>query len=144
MKLQKENIYLGIGKLGFLQNERIYLQKHSWDCDWYWSFGYIGNKNLHTHFENEFLKEASIDKLFVLPQYSQDDWWIIRDLFIQVYALQACAEVYRYGGHQTTRKGITDIIKDEEMCKRLNSDLEKVLDKLWDFLQLNSITSTKD
>lgn len=142
MKPQKEKIYLGKGKAGMLEGENIYLLKHTWDCDWYWGFGYIGNSNSHSNFkENLLTKETSISKLLDNPQYSQDSWWIIRDLFKQAYVLKDCAEIYRHGGHQTFSKGTTDIIKDEEMCKRLNSDLEKVLNKLWSFLQLNHITN---
>ena len=65
---------------------------------------------------------------------TQDQWWLIRDLFKQAYALKAAAEVYQYGGHQTTRPGMTDCIKNLEMAARINKDLETVLDKVWDFL----------
>ena len=27
----------------------IYLDGFSWDCGWYWGFGYLGNKNCHYH-----------------------------------------------------------------------------------------------
>lgn len=30
----------------------IYLSKHSWDCNWYWGFGYLGNNNLHFYIES--------------------------------------------------------------------------------------------
>lgn len=33
----------------------IYLEGFSWDCDWYWGGGYIGNKNMHCHFDGCFL-----------------------------------------------------------------------------------------
>lgn len=33
----------------------IYLNGFRWDCDWYWSGGYIGNKDLHCHFNDAFL-----------------------------------------------------------------------------------------
>ena len=29
--------------------ESIYFYKPTWDCDWYWGFGYLGNKNQHYH-----------------------------------------------------------------------------------------------
>ena len=65
---------------------------------------------------------------------TQDQLWLIRDLFKQAYALKAAAEVYQYGGHQTTRPGMTDCIKNLEMATRINKDLETVLDKVWDFI----------
>ena len=65
---------------------------------------------------------------------TQDQWWIIRDLFTQAYALQKAAEVYQYGGHQTLNPGITDCIKNLEMAALINKDLEIVLNKVWDFI----------
>lgn len=120
-------------KYSVVAGERIFLEKHSWDCGWYWGFGYIGNVHLHTHFDGAFLggAEINIEKIFVETRFDQNTWWVIRDLFIQAYALKSAAEVYRYGGHQTTAKGITDLIKDESMEKRLNADLELVLNKIW-------------
>jgi hypothetical protein len=35
--------------LGYNNNEPIYLSPPSWDCGWYWGFGYLGNKNCHYH-----------------------------------------------------------------------------------------------
>ena len=55
-------------------------------------------------------------------------------LIQQAYALKDAAEIYQYGGHQTTRPGITDCIKNLEMAALINKDLETVLDKVWDFL----------
>lgn len=36
--------------------ERIYLEGFSWDCEWYWGGGYVGNKNLLCHFDGCFLE----------------------------------------------------------------------------------------
>lgn len=116
-------------------DEPIYLTKHQWDCGWYWSFGYLGNKNCHLHFSS-YLEGAKYDIGDHLKgsNITQNEWWLIRDLFVQAYALKKAAEVYRFGGHQSTCKGVTDVISDLEMCKRLNADLEKVLNVLWDFV----------
>ena len=116
--------------------EIIYLSKHSWDCGWYWGFGYIGNERLHTHFDSEFLgEETDIRNIFETTDIRQDEWWILRDLFVQAYSLRKCAETYRHGGHQTTTKGITDIIQSKVMEKKINADLKIVLDKIWSILE---------
>ncbi len=31
--------------------ENIYISKPTWDCDSYWSFGYLGNRNCHYHLD---------------------------------------------------------------------------------------------
>jgi len=141
-----DKIYLGKTSSTFspLPNERIYLTKHKWDCGWYWGMGYIGNTNLHTHFNSVFLKTQyqPIKNIFSETKITDKDWWVIRDLFVQAYALKECAEVYRHGGYQTTLKETTDIIQSKEMENKLNADLKIVLDKLWDFIQ--EITKEKD
>lgn len=132
-----DTIYLGVLKQGASDHggESIRITKHQWDCGWYWSFGYLGNRNLHFHFES-FLKTQAktASELFESTTICDSDWWVIRDLFVQAYALQAAAEVYRHGGHQTSRPGITDMIKNLDMAATLNKDLEKVLDAVWAFL----------
>lgn len=126
-----EKIYLGITE----EHGRVYITKHSWDCDWYWGFGYVGNRDCHFHFES-FLTNCpcKASDLFKEPTFSDSSWWIIRDLFIQAYALKEAAATYRYGGHQCTSKGITDIIQDSVMAAHLNKDLETVLNKVWQFM----------
>lgn len=126
-----EEIYLGITE----EHGKVYLTKHSWDCAWYWGFGYVRSRHCHFHFESFLTKcprEASV--LFNEPTFSDRSWWIIRDLFIQAYALKEAAATYHYGGHQCTSKGITDIIQCKEMELRLNKDLEIVLNKVWQFM----------
>lgn len=116
-------------------NEPIYLSKHEWACDWYWALGYLGNKNCHFHFES-YLEGGKYDVSDHLKQtnITQREWWVIRDLFVQAYALKAAAEVYQCGGHQTTCKDVTDVVKDLDKATRLNADLKIVLDVLWDFV----------
>lgn len=111
----------------------IYLTKHVWDCGWYWAFGYIGNRDLHTHFDSAFLtEETNVNNIFSDTKLSQNTWWVLRDLFIQAYALKKCAEVYRNGGYQTHAAGVTDIIRNKELEVTINADLKKVLDKIWE------------
>lgn len=136
-------IYLGKVRNNFNKKDKyscvgvnnLFLERHKWSCGWYWGFGYIGNKNFHTHMDRTFLSSiTNIDEIFKESVYTQREWWIIRDLFIQAYALKSCAEVYRNGGYQTTEKGTTDLIKSKAMEKKINADLEKVLNKVWEFM----------
>lgn len=115
--------------------ELTWLSKHSWDCNWYWAFGYLGNRNCHWHFES--LLEGNqyhVKDLFNDTTLTQADWWIMRDLFTQAYALKKAAEVYRHGGHQSSKKGVTDIIQSKDMENRINQDLKMILDELWNYL----------
>ncbi len=38
------------------------------------------------------------------PQYTEKQWWRIKDLFKQFYLFQRAAEAFQYGGHCTTDK----------------------------------------
>ena len=126
-----DKIYLG----NTTQYGRLYLSKHSWDCGWYWGFGYIGNNSCHLHIESLIGGEYDVNKIFNKgTKIKPSQWWIIRDLFKQAYALKRAAEVYQCGGRQTTQPGITDCIKNEWTAKLLNEDLRIVLDKVWDFI----------
>ena len=112
----------------------VYLSKHSWDCDWYWGFGYLGNNNCHFHIKSMLQQEHDVTKLFSSTSLTQKQWWVIRDLFIQAYALKAASAVYRYGGHQSTLVGVTDCIKNKELEDKINSDLGKLLDVTWNYI----------
>lgn len=117
----------------YADGELLFLEKHKWDCGWYWGFGYIGNKNCHFHFESLLENTKYASELFKQTNISDSDWWVIRDLFKQAYALKGAAETYRHGGHQTTRPGVTDILKNKEKADELNKDLQAVLDTVWEF-----------
>lgn len=134
-------ILLGKIKAGagtFADGENVWLDKHSWECSWYWGFGYVGNKNCHFHFDSLlYIKDGkgsvkyTASELFETTNISDKDWWVLRDLFTQAYALKKAAEVYQYGGHQTSRPGVTDLIRNKEFADLLNADLKKVLDAAW-------------
>ena len=127
--MSNNKIYLG--KAG---DECIYLSKHSWDCNWYWDFGYIGNNSCHFHIESWLdHKNINIKDIFSETNISQSHWWIIRDLFIQAYALRRAADTYRYGGHQTDDAKPLRVI-DPDMATRLNADLKVLLDTIWIFI----------
>lgn len=122
--------------LGSLHRERIYLTKHKWDCDWYWGFGYLGNSHNHFHISS-MIKDASTSDIldhFDTSWITQKQWWILRDLFIQAYAIKDAAFAYRLGGHQT---GDAEPyrIKSEFMELALNEDLETLLNTIWDLLK---------
>jgi hypothetical protein len=139
--MSEAKIYIGKLKKDvgnhYAEGERLYLSKHSWDCGWYWGFGYVGNKDLGAHFDSVFLNDThTASEIFEEQIFTDSDWWVIRDLFIQAYALKQVAEVYRYGGHQTTKHGITDLIESEGKATEANADLKKVLDKVWEFMNI--------
>lgn len=133
--MSEPKIYLGNHKV----NGPTYLSKHKY-CGWYWGMGYVGNKNCHWHFdamikhpEKHEPNWTNVEHHFSATWLTQDQWWVLRDLFISAYAIKEAAEVYRYGGHQTN-KADTYRVLSEEMTTRLNKDLETILDNIWTVL----------
>lgn len=122
--------------LGYIDGDAYYLRKHSWDCEWYWGMGYIGNDSLHTHFDSMFLNENFIGSYnpFSECNLSSKNWNVLLDLFKQAYILKGAAAVYRRGGYISTLIGVTDKIKDIKMENRINKDLEIILNTIWTFL----------
>jgi hypothetical protein len=124
--------------IGKQENERIYLTKHKWDCGWYWGFGYVGNKDCHFHMNSiisDFCKkDYKIENILEDSPFNQSEWWIILDLFKQAYAIKEASQVYRIGGHFSSKQGTTDIIKNKDLEDILNNDLEKILNKIWEIM----------
>ena len=116
--------------LGMIGKDRIYLEEHKWDCQWYWGFGYLGNKGGHFHIKSMLGPNTAVLDHFDKTWITQDTWWILRDLFIQAYALKDAAETYRLGGHQTSRADPYSII-DSDMAQRINKDLGVLLATIW-------------
>jgi hypothetical protein len=44
------------------------------------------------------------------------------------------AEVYQYGGHQTSLPGVTDRWKNNDKAAAINKDLNEVLIVLWNYI----------
>lgn len=137
--------------LGNLKNshENVYLEDFEWSCEWYWSGGYIGNRDFHCHFNGCFLDvpdyrghplgDFSPGKLrngaavwedlgFFLdnPQYNTNEWWRIKDLFKQFYILKESAEVFQYGGHcSATGRNPAELNKD--FANQINKHIENII-----------------
>lgn len=133
--MSKERVLLGKIKEGN-RLAPIYLSKHSWDCEWYWGLGYLGNVNTHFHFSG-YLKgtEWNVASIFTGGTViTQNQWYVICDMFKQAYSIQATAEVYRLGGHICGTNDITTLLRDSNKSAMLNEDLELILDRLWDYI----------
>ena len=126
--------------LGELDGERVWLPPPSWDCGWYWGYGYIQNKHLHTHFNmldtNDNLFNAiqkRFDSTFALQG---DKLWVFCELMATFYSLKEMAKVYGRGGSFYASNPLADILRNPKEYKRINETLlPKIfieIDKLFD------------
>jgi len=112
------------------RTEIEYLYDFTWDCDWYWGGGYVGNRNLHHHFKG--LKEGNINLYSAFTQYysetklTDDEIWRLCDLMKQFYAHKESAECFHSGGHYTSKdRNDAEINKDLE--DTLNNHIKNVI-----------------
>jgi len=95
----RKDIYLlGVDTEG----QNVWLEAPSWDCGWYWGFGYVerytNNANpskakditSHTHIDSEFKKGGKIDMNngLVETTYTKEDGIRLNELFTEFYALK--------------------------------------------------------
>ncbi len=126
--------------------EPIFIYDFEWACNWYWSGGYIGNSKSHYHFDGCFLNAPdrrghplgnfafsnnaaiweSLEFFLDDPAFSESQWWRIKDLFKQFYALRNAAEIFRCGGH-CTPMGRREEELNPEMEKKINDHIENVI-----------------
>lgn len=116
-----KNIYIGDNN-----GEKIYLSAPSWDCGWYWGFGYLGNDDCHYHVDglnkgkNQNLFDAFKEHFGKSLIIRDSRLWTICELFKTFYLLKEAAEVLGRGGSHYTTNPCADIIKNVDEVKRIN------------------------
>lgn len=114
-----KNIYIGDNN-----GEKIYLSAPSWDCNWYWGFGYLGNKNCHYHVDglskDKNLFDAFKEHFGKSLVIRESQLWTICELFKTAYALKETAEVLGRGGSHYTTNPCAELIKNVDEVKRIN------------------------
>jgi hypothetical protein len=117
-----KKVFFGVRKS---DNEKIWLTKPSSDCGWYWSFGYLGNKDCHYHLSG-YQNGRNIDIYnALLTDYELSDkikanLWDFCELIMTAYTLKETAEVLGRGGSHYTKNNCKAIIINEVETKRIN------------------------
>lgn len=124
-----KKIFLGYAEGIKKVSNRVYLSPPSFDCGWYWGFGYLGNATSHYHVsglegrENGFnnlhdgFKKHFGDTLRV----NKSDMWTLAELFKTFYNLKETAEVLGRGGSHYSQNPCKDIIINSDEVTRINS-----------------------
>jgi len=113
--------------IGRNENENIYLSAPSWDCGWYWGFGYLGNKNRHYHvdglnrYKNIDLFDAFNKHFGASLVVRESQLWRLCELFKTFYTLKETAEVLGRGGSHFTTNPCAAIIKNSDEVTRINT-----------------------
>jgi hypothetical protein len=149
-----KDIYL----LGRLYNERIWLEAASWDCNWYWGFGYIESYtndrspansrdiNSHTHYDSTcFVKDDKGNFIHLLCEVpgltectlTEKEQWQLSDLMKSFYTLEETSALFHTGNSHYTTVPELDL-KNPELENHINKELlPKVFKQVYKLLSPN-------
>jgi len=127
----KDVYFLGVDKDGY----NLWLEAASWDCDWYWGFGYIETYSnngdpskargisSHSNFDSMLLKESKflLSDIGVESPLTKKEQWRLADLMKSFYTLKEAAAVFGRGGSHIA--GTSDYLKQPEMVEKINKEL---------------------
>lgn len=122
-----------------IDNEGIkyWLEEPSWDCGWYWGFGYIetytNNNNpsrarditRHTHFDSMFMNgngctRDNFKNFFKETPLNDNEIWELCDYMKTFYTLQSVAELFKHGYSHQTEKAKIEKLKNNEQADLVN------------------------
>lgn len=128
--------------LGYNNNEPIYLSPPSWDCGWYWGFGYLGNNNCHYHID-EMNKDINLHDAFIehfgnTLKVKPSDIWTLAELFETFYKLKTVTEILGSGSANLTSNPCKDLIINKDEVTRINNIvLPQVFEEIYKILYRN-------
>jgi len=134
----KGRVLLGIDAQGVA----LWLTPPSWDCSWYWGFGYIHSKGSHSHFSGlvgkqeywdsekgcfrngEYINNIYDSLQLIETTFSYNEGWDISELFKQFYLLKEMAEFIRRekpGCNIATSPVDHNVLEVKEWNKHINT-----------------------
>ena len=119
---------------------RYWLVEPSWDCDWYWGFGYMQSyekdkepnratdTDAFTHFDYCFLKGektylGAFRDFFEETPLSESEIWTLMELMKSAYTLKTQSELIHRGGSHITSNPLSDLLKDTDYYNKINKVL---------------------
>lgn len=135
----RKDIYLlGIDSEGV----KYWLESPSWDCGWYWGFGYVetytNNNNpaiakdidSHSHIDSSFMGKVGnggeyIHNIYDCPTFAAttfttNEGWKLSELFKTFYQLKESAGMFGKGGSNITTNPCAETLKNEAWAKHIN------------------------
>lgn len=115
----------------------VYLEVPSWDCGWYWGFGYLetytNNQNpqlakdiySHSHFDTDILKGNSypfnnFKNYFNDTTLTDDEIWKLCDYMRSFYTLKSAATLFGSGNSHQTERATIKTLHDEGIANIIN------------------------
>ncbi len=134
------------------EGTKYWLEAPSWDCDWYYGFGYIetySNNNCpekardinsHQHFDSLFLNNSKVSAFDAFKEFFKEttlndkEIWLLIDYMHSFYTLKKAAEVFGTGYSHMTEKAKLSEVQNIEMAKEINEKMLPAIFKQIDIL----------
>ena len=126
-----------------------WLEAPSWDCDWYWGFGYIGayqdnrkpstarDIDSHQHADGKFRAITDDTKSGYHSQdtniftgdfltektFDEKEGWRLRELMATFYQLKSTAAMFGQGGMHITDNPKKELLRDAKLADNINQKL---------------------
>lgn len=120
-----------------------YLEDPSWDCGWYWGFGYIVSATSFSHADGEYImpdpdkrslytsrdNDTNIftGRFLKNKTFTDEQGWKLRELMATFYQIQKQAELVGRGGMHISSNPLKDLLLDKEQADDIN---ERLLPKI--------------
>ena len=115
-------------------NENVYLSLPTWDCEWYWSFGYLENSREHYHLDGYKEKDGMLEHRNIcmydalIEDYDlngqiKEKLWEFCELALTAYSLKQYAEVCGRGGPHMTTNPCSNTIINKNEAARINNEV---------------------
>lgn len=136
----------------------VWLETPSWDCGWYWGFGYIerytNNKNpqnakdisSHSHFNSELVGKQEQgycyhindeNSIFKATTLTDKESWELSELMQSFYTLKKTAEFFKNGKSNTSETSLN--FKDDLIYNMINKEILPEI-----FKRIDEILSPKE
>ena len=140
IKIFKDERYYLLGS--DKNNIKYWLREPSWDCDWYWSCGWVEtfkDGDIDTHHLLDMYDDMCVwfpgiigsKKIIINSPFTEDEQWKLAELFKTMYIIKNYANLM-YTGYS----GISYIyelnLKDLDYAKEIN---EKLLPQIFDTIK---------
>ena len=133
-KAFRKKIYL-LGK--DTEGVKYWLEEASWDCNWYYGFGYIETYtnnnfpeksrdiNSHEHYDTKILKNGftpeEFKKIFPETPLNNSEIWKLNELMETFYTLKKYHAMLHTGGSHVTTNSISKFLKNDAEYERLKN-----------------------
>lgn len=131
--------------------KNVWLEEPSWDCGWYWGFGYLekytNNNNpsmakdiiSHSHFDSTFFNREKCAYDTFIDYFEEttlrpDEIWLLLDYMHTFYALRKVADIFHSGSSHYTSRAEMELLKDADLYNHINKEILPTLFKRIDTL----------